>query len=61
MENFNATYLNLVNDGIIVLEGNKSNTLGMWQVNLTRNSDHPPSHPQLSALNALAARTNPEL
>ena len=55
---FTATHLNLLKDGITVLEGTWSNTSGMFKFNLTINQDHPPSQTQPEAFNDLAAGTN---
>ena len=47
--NFTATHLNVVKDGLTVLEGNRSNTSGMWKVYLTSNpkSSRSPQDPRL--------------
>ena len=58
---FTNTHLSIVKDGLTVLKGNRSSTSGMWQINLTSNPTRPPSQQQLAVLNALAARSNPEL
>ena len=59
--NFTATHLNVVKDGLTVLEGNRSNTSGMWKVYLTSNPKYQPSNQQPSALNALEIIINPDL
>ena len=48
-------------DKIIVLEGTRSNTLGIWQANLTRNHDQLIIKQPLEALNTLAEISKPEL
>ena len=61
IETFTATRLSVVKDGITVLEGNRSSTSGMCQVNLTSNPTGPPSHQQPAVINTLAERSKPEL
>ena len=58
---FTATHISVVKDGLTMLEGNRSSTSGMWQINLTSNLKRPPSQQQPEALNDMSARSNPEL
>ena len=58
---FTATHLHLFQDGLALLEGSRSYTSGMYQINLTSNPTGIPIQNQSAAINALEANRKPEI